>query len=377
MADLARWQASLQDNKGNLVLGASIRVERRVTGTPLASIYEDRAASTPLGNPFICSDGHIVFHASGGLYKIEATKDGITQTWDYVPIGLAQEVDNIIGGIPWFFSTTVTDSDPGAGNLRLNNATLSSVTEVYISELAASGVDFTDWLTSFDDGGQSSARGTILIQSQDGTAIFLATVTGSVIDGTDYRKLSVTPVVTAGTFINGAAANIQFYTTGIDGDGDVTGPAGGVVDNEFVLYNSTTGKLIKGSSYLVASVSEVRSSAANRLMNTALIESASAIVTISDAATVAVDWDTFINGQVTLAGNRTLGNPTNGQPGTWRTIEFIQDGTGSRTLAFGGNYVFPGGSAPVLSTGAGERDRLMIFCATTSRFEVYSQLDLS
>jgi len=44
---------------------------------------------------------------------------------------------------------------------------------------------------------------------------------------------------------NGPAVAPSFETPA--GSGDVVGPAGGVVDNEIPLYDSTTGKLIKGS----------------------------------------------------------------------------------------------------------------------------------
>lgn len=102
------------------------------------------------------------------------------------------------------------------------------------------------------------------------------------------------------------------------------------------------------------------------------LESAAAIQTLSDAATISVDWDTFINGEVTLGGNRTLGNPTNGQPGTWRRISIAQDGSGSRTLSWGSNYEFPASEAPTLSTAANARDTFSIFCRTASAFEVYT-----
>jgi len=71
------------------------------------------------------------------------------------------------------------------------------------------------------------------------------------------------------------------------------------------------------------------------------LESAAALVTLTDAATIAVDWDTFINSIVTMAGNRTLGNPTNLQAGTWRTI-WIQGNDGTdRTITLSGNYLGP------------------------------------
>jgi len=71
------------------------------------------------------------------------------------------------------------------------------------------------------------------------------------------------------------------------------------------------------------------------------LETASALVTLTDAATIAVDWDTFINAIVTMAGNRTLNAPTNLQVGTWRTI-WVQGNDGTdRTITMGAGYLGP------------------------------------
>lgn len=64
----------------------------------------------------------------------------------------------------------------------------------------------------------------------------------------------------------------------------------------------------------------------------------SSIVTLTDAATIAVDASLGSTFVVTLGGNRTLGNPTNRNPGQEITIIVIQDGTGGRTLAFDTAY---------------------------------------
>ena len=121
-----------------------------------------------------------------------------------------------------------------------------------------------------------------------------------------------------------------------------------------------------------ATTAEVRSCATGNLAVTAgSIEAAAAAVALTDAATIAVDWDAFINSTVTLAGNRSLGNPTNGQPGTWRRLQLTQDATGIRTLAYGNQYQHPGGVEPVLSTTANAVDTLYIYCRTTSIFEVH------
>ena len=81
--------------------------------------------------------------------------------------------------------------------------------------------------------------------------------------------------------------------------------------------------------------------------------------TLTDGASIAWDVDSGVFATVTLGGNRTLANPTNlGSSGTL-ILKVVQDGTGSRTLAFGANYLWPRGSAPTLSAGADAVDILV------------------
>jgi hypothetical protein len=54
-------------------------------------------------------------------------------------------------GFRFTYSTTTTDADPGAGTFRGNNATLSSVTTLYIDLAEYGGTDVTAWLDSLDD----------------------------------------------------------------------------------------------------------------------------------------------------------------------------------------------------------------------------------
>lgn len=77
---------------------------------------------------------------------------------------------------------------------------------------------------------------------------------------------------------------------------------------------------------------------------------------LTDGANIAVNAALSNNFTVVLAGNRTLDNPTNPASGQVINIRIRQDGTGSRTLAYGSAYWFPGGTDPVLSTGANDVD---------------------
>ena len=92
--------------------------------------------------------------------------------------------------------------------------------------------------------------------------------------------------------------------------------------------------------------------------------------TLSDGSTVA--WDASANQvtSVTLGGNRTLGAASNQIDGGVYVISIIQDGTGSRTLAFNSNYKFVGGSAPTVSTSANARDVLVFVSNGTNMFEI-------
>ena len=79
-------------------------------------------------------------------------------------------------------------------------------------------------------------------------------------------------------------------------------------------------------------------------------------VTLTDAATIATDASLSNTFTVTLGGNRTLGNPTNLTNGAIYNWRVKQDGTGSRTLAYGSKFKWPGGTAPVLTTTASATD---------------------
>lgn len=105
------------------------------------------------------------------------------------------------------------------------------------------------------------------------------------------------------------------------------------------------------------------------IMNASFIETP---VTLTDAATVATDASLGNFFRVTLAGNRTLGNPTNPTDGQKAIWEIIQDGTGSRTITLDTQFAL--GSdifAVVLSTVASKRDFLgAVYNSTATKWYV-------
>ncbi len=88
---------------------------------------------------------------------------------------------------------------------------------------------------------------------------------------------------------------------------------------------------------------------------------------LTDGATITPNFATANNFSVTLAGNRTLANPTNVVAGQSGVIVITQDATGSRTLAFGSNWKFASGTAPSLTTTASAVDVLAYYVESATR----------
>jgi hypothetical protein len=86
-----------------------------------------------------------------------------------------------------------------------------------------------------------------------------------------------------------------------------------------------------------------------------------AVSALTDGATITADFALANNFSVTLGGNRTLANPTNLTVGQSGVIKVTQDGTGSRTLAYGSNWDFAGGTVPTLTTTANAVDILAYY----------------
>lgn len=90
-------------------------------------------------------------------------------------------------------------------------------------------------------------------------------------------------------------------------------------------------------------------------------------VTLTDAATVAIDLSLGNHYQVVLGGNRVIGAPTNVVAGQSGVIRLVQDATGSRTASWNSAFKFPGGTAPTLTTAANSVDLVAYHVESTTR----------
>ena len=137
----------------------------------------------------------------------------------------------------------------------------------------------------------------------------MRTLLGLVI-GTDVQAYDADPRRVGGRDERrGQAALFHWHSDG-DGD-DVVGFARTVIDDSDQNAMRTTLGIGSIASLPETSIAEFRNNTSGRGLSTDKVWSAADYVSLTDAATIAVDMSTGINFTVTIGGNRTLGNPTN------------------------------------------------------------------
>ena len=101
------------------------------------------------------------------------------------------------------------------------------------------------------------------------------------------------------------------------------------------------------------------------------------ITTLTSATTITPNFADSNNFTVTLGHNATIANPTNLTAGQSGSIFLVQDGTGSRTVAWGSYWDWAGDTAPTLTTDANAVDRVDYVVRTTGSIHAVATLNLS
>jgi hypothetical protein len=127
-----------------------------------------------------------------------------------------------------------------------------------------------------------------------------------------------------------------------------------------IVYATDQDKLyVKEGSALVSTQAALP--ATNAVTDTAQTFTAAqrgTITTLTPGTTVTPDFAVSNNFSLTPAQNTTIANPTNLTAGQSGSIFIVQDGTGSRTAAWGSYWDFAGGVAPTLTITAAGCDRV-------------------
>jgi hypothetical protein len=124
------------------------------------------------------------------------------------------------------FDTSTSMADPGSGDIRFDNATPASVTQIAISaNSAASGTpDMSDLIAIWDDSTSPANKGIIIIRNATVQGEFISfKVNGTITDNGTWLQIPVTYVTNNGTFDAADVMHISFAATGDAGSSiDVT-----------------------------------------------------------------------------------------------------------------------------------------------------------
>ena len=125
------------------------------------------------------------------------------------------------GGAYYTFDTdTDTATDPGTGDIRLNNATLASVTSLGISysSAATGNPDYEAFIKTWDDSTTLTNRGQVIIKKTSAPQNYaIYQITAAIVDGVTYGRFNVSHQNSSGSFSNTDDITVEFVRTGDQG----------------------------------------------------------------------------------------------------------------------------------------------------------------
>ena len=266
-----------------------------------------------------------------------------------------------------------------AGNLTFSGNTFTLGTGTFSSGLIVSGTisgqtvtGTTGQFTSITGGtaGFTTVTGTTVT----GTTANFVTLSGTTVTGSTGRftsSLSIsgnnvisagdTGTVTSTMLLDGTILNVDINASAAIAGSKIVAATTSVVGAvQLSDSTSTTSSVLAATPTAVKAAYDLANGrAALSTAQTFTAAQRGTISALTDGATITPDFALANNYSVTLGGNRTLANPTNLTAGQSGAIWITQDGTGSRTLAYGSYWDFTGGTAPTLTTTASARDCLV------------------
>ncbi len=305
-------------------------------------------------------------------------------------------------GYSYAWLTATTSTDPGAGNIKADNATFASIAHLYISETDADGNALASEIATWA-AGTSTLKGRIKIYDPIAPTNFMAFDVTGLTDNGAWDTLAVVPVATGGTFAVSEALRITFTPKGDKGDTGVTGGAAnvsGMTAGQLpVAANANTiSSSIAYDAAASASTVAVRDANRNASINN-LLEGYATTATAAGITTLTAGsaWAQFFTGATTqtcklpdcttlvtgfsfLIVNNSTGAVTVQDagadnllviaPGTWATVECTNIGSANGTwnLQYMGIAVASGKKLAASNslTLAGTDGTTMTFPATSS-----------
>lgn len=250
---------------------------------------------------------------------------------------------------PQYFGSSVTTSDivltTAASNFRLNpNSATSTGNSVYFGGTTATHTAGEKSTTQFDQGYTvSSGTGGLTSVRIVPTLNQTAAATGI------NRGIHISPTFTS---LTGSFRGIDLNFNHAN--------AKGIYQSGSSTTNNLVGKTMLGSTDAPAEILDVT----GNVKITGQI--ATLKFSLTDAATVAIDWNNSNMQSVTLGGNRTF-TFANPKSGSTYVLLIKQDATGTRTVTWP-TVLWAGGVAPTLTVVANKTDIITIFYDGTSYY---------
>ena len=276
-------------------------------------------------------------------------------------------INTVIGTVSGALATSIGNSNT---NITTNTNAITSINGVI--------GDGTGFVTDSELATVSAALAASIGNSNSAiTSIntVLAATSSALATSIGNSNTNITTNASAITSINTVVANVSSALATSIGNrtsaitsintviGTVSSALATSIGNHLPLAGGTLTGIVSGTDIYVSAIAI----GVNTLLGKDLhIEAAAVadIVSLTDGTNISVDFNAGQNFHLTLAGNRTLDNPTNCVPGQVGSIFISQDG--SKTLAYGTSWEFIGGTAPTLTTGSAAIDRLDYIVRTST-----------
>jgi hypothetical protein len=254
-------------------------------------------------------------------------------------------------GTRYNFDNSTTMADPGTGDVRLNHATLSSVTAIAVSASSADSgnPDVSDWVATWGASTNTTIKGHLVFR-KIGTPSFFAvySVSAAVTDNTSWLQITVTHVASNGTLSNADQLVVQFARAGDKG-----------LDGGVASFNTRTGAVTLTSGDVTTALTYTPATTAGNTFTGAQVlsdQQVSRAMLIdqgyvfvdkgnSGTSTQTLDYTAGSHQKITATGNHTIATsnwPPSGNTGvillelvnggaftiTWPTINWVKpDGT--------------------------------------------------
>lgn len=154
-------------------------------------------------------------------------------------------------GMRYSFETSTSMAAPASGGVRLNNASLASVTAIAVNAVDAGGVDVSDFVATWDDS-TNAVKGYVEVRKEGSGATLGLYSVASVTDNSTWLQIAVSYVSGSGSFSASDSVYLTPYRTGNKGadgagTGDFSSNTASSVDGEMLLFSGTGGKTGKRS----------------------------------------------------------------------------------------------------------------------------------